>query len=76
MIAEIDDVMTTPFHPSVARGLEHAKGAVARRSDQFVIVLRVSHRHGGRHVQGALRANGSCVPARVRVEIGFDELNF
>ena len=45
------------------------------RSDQFVIILRVRHRHRRGDMQDVLRANGRLVPARVRLEIGFDELD-
>ena len=62
-----------PLHRSVPRGLEYAQRPIARRSDQFVIVLRVRHGDRRRDVQNVLRATGRLAPARVRVEISFDE---
>jgi uncharacterized protein YbjT (DUF2867 family) len=46
------------------------------RSDQFVIVLRVRRGDRRRDMQNVLRTTGRLAPARVRVEIGFDELRF
>lgn len=54
-----------PLHARVARGLEHAQRPVTRRSDQFLIIFRVSHWHRRGDMQDILCANGRLTSARV-----------
>jgi uncharacterized protein (DUF1501 family) len=53
------------YYARVARGLEHAQRPVTRRSDQFLVIFRVSHWHRRGDMQDIPCANGRLTPARV-----------
>jgi hypothetical protein len=58
---------------SIARSFEHTQRAIARRPNQFIVVLGIDWWHGRRNMQDVVCTRDRLVPAFVGIEVGFDK---